>query len=34
VFAAIIVLVIMGIALFGALAWLERAATPWKQRRE
>ena len=32
VFAAIIVLVIMGIALFGALAWLERLATPWKQR--
>jgi NitT/TauT family transport system permease protein len=32
VFAAIIVLVIMGIALFGALAWLEWAATPWKRR--
>jgi len=32
VFAAIIVLVIMGIALFGALAWLERAATPWRRR--
>jgi NitT/TauT family transport system permease protein len=34
VFAAIIVLVIMGIALFGALAWLERAATPWKRHRD
>jgi NitT/TauT family transport system permease protein len=32
VFAAIIMLVIMGIALFGALAWLERVATPWRRR--
>ena len=32
VFAAIILLVIMGIALFGALVWLERAATPWRRR--
>ncbi|MET0963092.1 MAG: ABC transporter permease [Noviherbaspirillum sp.] len=32
VFAAIIVLVAMGIALFGALAWLERAATPWRRQ--
>ncbi len=32
VFAAIIVLVVMGIALFGALAWLERAATPWRRQ--
>jgi NitT/TauT family transport system permease protein len=31
VFAAIFVLVIMGIALFGALAWLERRATPWRR---
>jgi NitT/TauT family transport system permease protein len=34
VFAAIIVLVIMGITLFGALAWLERAATPWRRHRD
>lgn len=34
VFAAIIVLVIMGIALFGLLAWLERAATPWRRPRD
>jgi NitT/TauT family transport system permease protein len=34
VFAAIILLVIMGIALFGALVWLERAATPWKRRHQ
>lgn len=33
VFAAIVVLVIMGIALFGLLAWLERAATPWRRHR-
>jgi NitT/TauT family transport system permease protein len=31
VFAAIFVLVIMGIALFGALAWLEKWATPWRR---
>lgn len=31
VFAAIFVLVIMGIALFGLLAWLEKRATPWRQ---
>jgi NitT/TauT family transport system permease protein len=30
VFAAITVLVMMGILLFGALAWLERRATPWR----
>ncbi|MEN3365175.1 MAG: NitT/TauT family transport system permease protein [Burkholderiales bacterium] len=31
VFAAIFVLVAMGIGLFGALAWLEKWATPWRQ---
>jgi NitT/TauT family transport system permease protein len=32
VFAAIFVLVIMGIGLFGLLAWLEKRATPWRQK--
>jgi NitT/TauT family transport system permease protein len=31
VFAAIFVLVVMGVALFGALAWLEKRATPWRR---
>jgi NitT/TauT family transport system permease protein len=31
VFAAIFVLVMMGIGLFGALAWLEKWATPWRR---
>jgi NitT/TauT family transport system permease protein len=31
VFAAIFVLVVMGIGLFGALSWLERWATPWRR---
>lgn len=31
VFAAIFVLVVMGVALFGALAWLEKKATPWRR---
>lgn len=31
VFAAIVVLVIMGIALFASLAWLEKVATPWRK---
>jgi NitT/TauT family transport system permease protein len=31
VFAAIFVLVMMGIGLFGALAWLEKRATPWRR---
>lgn len=31
VFAAIFVLVIVGIALFALLAWLENLATPWQR---
>jgi NitT/TauT family transport system permease protein len=31
VFAAIFMLVIMGIAMFGLLAWLEKRATPWRK---
>jgi NitT/TauT family transport system permease protein len=31
VFAAIFVLVAMGIGLFGLLAWLEKRATPWRR---
>lgn len=31
VFAAIFVLVVMGIGLFGALVWLEKRATPWRR---
>jgi NitT/TauT family transport system permease protein len=31
VFAAIFVLVVMGVGLFGALSWLERWATPWRR---
>jgi NitT/TauT family transport system permease protein len=31
VFASIFMLVIMGVALFGALAWLEKRATPWRK---
>jgi NitT/TauT family transport system permease protein len=31
VFAAIFMLVIMGVGLFGALVWLERRATPWRK---
>ncbi|MDM9559510.1 ABC transporter permease [Bordetella petrii] len=32
VFAALFVLALMGMALFGLLAWLERKATPWRRR--
>jgi NitT/TauT family transport system permease protein len=31
VFAAIFMLVIMGIVLFGLLAWMEKRATPWRR---
>lgn len=31
VFAALFVLAFIGLALFGALAWLERKATPWRR---
>ena len=31
VFAAIVVLAVMGLALFGFLAWLEKRATPWRR---
>jgi NitT/TauT family transport system permease protein len=34
VFAALFVLALIGLALFGAVAWLERKATPWRQPRE
>ncbi|OZI18594.1 ABC transporter permease [Bordetella genomosp. 9] len=34
VFAALFVLAFIGLALFGALAWLERKATPWRQRQD
>jgi len=32
VFAAIFVLVVMGIGMFGSLAWLEKHATPWHRK--
>jgi NitT/TauT family transport system permease protein len=32
VFAAIFVLVVMGIGMFGFLAWLEKRATPWRHK--
>jgi NitT/TauT family transport system permease protein len=31
VFAAMFLLSLMGIVLFGALAWLEKRAMPWRQ---
>ncbi|CAM3755507.1 ABC transporter permease [Bordetella sputigena] len=34
VFAALFVLAFIGLALFGALAWLERRATPWRRHQD
>jgi NitT/TauT family transport system permease protein len=34
VFAALFVLAFIGLALFGALAWLERRATPWRHQQD
>ncbi len=34
VFAALFILGVMGVVLYGALAWLERHATPWRQGHE
>lgn len=31
VFAALFLLAVMGLVLYGALAWIERRATPWRQ---
>lgn len=31
VFAAVFVLALLGLALYGGLAWLERRATPWRK---
>lgn len=34
VFAALFILAFMGVVLYGALAWIERHATPWRQVHE
>ncbi|HCP76436.1 MAG TPA: ABC transporter permease, partial [Pusillimonas sp.] len=34
VFAALFILAAMGVVLYGALVWLERRATPWRQVHE
>ena len=34
VFAALFILAAMGVVLYGALVWLERRATPWRQIHE
>lgn len=34
VFAALFILGVMGVVLYGALAWIERHATPWRQGHE
>ena len=34
VFAALFILAAMGVVLYGALVWIERRATPWRQIHE